>query len=152
MQGLFLGLFPSPIPFSMTGRTNSKLNPNNNGDVTPKHSTDSRTLPTTAENVLIIDWDGPNDPQNPKKWSYRKKWTSTIIVSLFTLNTPVSSSMISPASEAVAQQFGITNNVIIAMTTSIFVLAYGKYLYVFVTYHASNICCSRRTSLSRPTQ
>jgi hypothetical protein len=34
--------------------------------------------------------------------------------------------MIAPASEKVAQQFGTTNPVLIAMTTSVFVLAYGE--------------------------
>jgi hypothetical protein len=30
----------------------------------------SRKLFTTGNDadVLIVDWDGPNDPQNPKKW------------------------------------------------------------------------------------
>ena len=34
--------------------------------------------------------------------------------------------MIAPASEKVAQQFGTTNPVLVAMTTSVFVLAYGE--------------------------
>ena len=28
---------------------------------TPKQETDDQ------ENVIIVDWDGPNDPENPKK-------------------------------------------------------------------------------------
>lgn len=35
--------------------------------------------------------------------------------------------MIAPAAESVAAQFGITNDVVIAMTTSVFVLGYGAY-------------------------
>ncbi|KAI0067660.1 MFS polyamine transporter [Artomyces pyxidatus] len=54
-----------------------------------------------------------------------QKWTVTIIVSAFTFISPVSSSMIAPATEQVAEQFGITSTVIIAMTTSVFVLAYA---------------------------
>jgi len=76
-------------------------------------------------NDLIVDWDGPNDPLNPKNWSRKKKWAATVVVSSFTLITPVSSSMIAPASTQVAEQFGITNDVIIALITSIFVLAYA---------------------------
>lgn len=60
-------------------------------------------------------------------WTYRKKWISTIIVSLFTFISPVSSSMVAPASDAVAAQLNITNDVINAMTTSIFILGYGGY-------------------------
>ena len=95
--------------------------------------------------ILWVDWDGPKDPMNPKKWafastlqltnnsllysswSYRQKWATTIIVSALTLVSPVSSSMIAPAAAQVAKEFGITSNVLVAMTTSIFVLGYGKH-------------------------
>jgi hypothetical protein len=50
---------------------------------------------------------------------------AVFIVSSFTFISPVSSSMVAPASETIAQQFEITSTVLIAMTISIFVLAYG---------------------------
>ncbi|OCH91714.1 MFS polyamine transporter [Obba rivulosa] len=75
--------------------------------------------------VYIVDWDGPNDPQNPKNWSKKKKWGATLIVSAFTFISPVSSSLIAPASGQVAEQFGITSNVVEALVTSIFVCAYA---------------------------
>jgi hypothetical protein len=59
-------------------------------------------------------------------WSYRRKWAATLVVSAFTFIAPVSSTMVAPAAQQVAEYFGITNNVMIAMTISIFVLAYGK--------------------------
>ncbi|KAJ7490621.1 MFS polyamine transporter [Mycena latifolia] len=74
---------------------------------------------------VIVDWEGPDDPLNPKNWSRKKKWAATLVVSSFTLISPVSSSMIAPASAQVASQFGITNDVVIALVTSIFVLAYA---------------------------
>ncbi|KAF9066975.1 MFS general substrate transporter [Rhodocollybia butyracea] len=81
-----------------------------------------------AENeadAIIVDWDGPNDPQNPKNWSFGRKWAATAIVSAFTFISPVSSSMVAPATDVIASQFGITSEVLIAMTTSIFILAYA---------------------------
>jgi hypothetical protein len=33
----------------------------------------------------LVTWDGPDDPQNPKNWSFKKKWIITVTVSLFTL-------------------------------------------------------------------
>jgi hypothetical protein len=83
------------------------------------------------EDVLIVDWDGPDDPANPKKCveSFnilrRRKWAATAIVSMFTFISPVSSSMIAPASLQVAKEFGVHSTVTIALMTSIFVLAYG---------------------------
>ncbi|KAF8964568.1 MFS polyamine transporter [Flammula alnicola] len=75
--------------------------------------------------VLWVDWDGPTDPMNPKNWSYKKKWAATIVVSSFTFISPVSSSMVAPATEQIARQFGISSTVLIAMTTSVFVLGYA---------------------------
>ena len=48
-----------------------------------------------------------------------------MIVSAFTFISPVSSSMIAPASGQLAERFDIHSSVLIAMTTSVFVLAYG---------------------------
>jgi len=49
---------------------------------------------------------------------------------MFTFLSPLSSSMIAPASGQIATKFGITNEVIIAMLTSIFVLAFAVSLLV----------------------
>lgn len=70
-------------------------------------------------------------------WSYKKKWIATAIVSAFTFITPIASSMVAPATEQIAREFGITNTVIIAMTTSVFVLAFGEH-FVFSCF--GSIC------------
>ncbi|KAF7970479.1 hypothetical protein HWV62_23837 [Athelia sp. TMB] len=75
--------------------------------------------------TLIVDWEGPDDPENPKNWSKHRKWVAVFIVSSFTFISPVSSSMIAPASTQLAAEFGITSTVTIALVTSIFVLAYA---------------------------
>ncbi|KAG2338816.1 MFS polyamine transporter [Suillus weaverae] len=80
---------------------------------------------TNGTDVLIVDWEGPDDPQNPKNWSYRRKWAATLIISAFSFISPVSSSMIAPATNQVASAFGINNDVVLALTTSIFVLAFA---------------------------
>ncbi|EIM84122.1 MFS polyamine transporter [Stereum hirsutum FP-91666 SS1] len=76
-------------------------------------------------NEIVVDWEGPNDPMNPKNWSTRRKWAAVSIVSAFTFISPVSSSMVSPAAQQLADDFGITSTVMVAMTISIFVLAYA---------------------------
>ncbi|KAF8433769.1 MFS polyamine transporter [Boletus edulis BED1] len=94
--------------------TSTRLaNPNGKADV-GKHTSD-----------LVVDWDGPDDPENPKNWSFRRKWAATAIISGFTFITPVSSSMVAPATGQLATEFGIHSSAIIAFTTSIFVLAYA---------------------------
>lgn len=80
---------------------------------------------TSDDHILAVDWDGPNDPENPRNWSFSKKWRAILIVSAFTFISPVSSSMIVPASGQVAERFNIHSTVILAMTTSVFILGYA---------------------------
>lgn len=49
--------------------------------------------------------------------------------------------MIAPATVQVAKDFGITNNVLIAMTTSIFILGYGKVFLLFVSFQTDPHTC-----------
>ncbi|KAF9443637.1 MFS polyamine transporter [Macrolepiota fuliginosa MF-IS2] len=78
-----------------------------------------------GSDVLWVDWEGPADPLNPKNWAYRKKWAATVIVSLFAFISPVSSSMVAPATFQIVKEFGVKSSVVEAMMTSVFVLGYG---------------------------
>lgn len=73
----------------------------------------------------LVGWEGPEDPENPKNWLMKRKWAATFVVSSFTFISPVSSSMVAPALNAIAEEFGITNQVVSSLTLSIFVLAYA---------------------------
>ncbi|KAG1739085.1 MFS polyamine transporter [Suillus paluster] len=92
------------------------------------YDTGDGKLHTTTSNekdILIVDWDGPNDPTNPKNWSHRGKWGASVIVSLFTFISPVSSSIIAPAAFQVADEFGVKSDILISIMTSVFVLGYA---------------------------
>ncbi|KAI9001557.1 MFS polyamine transporter [Trametes punicea] len=91
----------------------------------PKAVEEQKDEVTGPGDILIVNWDGPDDPQNPKNWSYKRKWAATVIVSAFNFITPVSSSMMAPASGQIARQFGVTNSTVIALFTSVFVAAFG---------------------------
>lgn len=73
----------------------------------------------------VVNWNGPDDPENPKNWPNKKKWAATVTVSLFTFISPVSSSMVAPALSSIAADFNITDQVLSQLTLSIFVLAYA---------------------------
>jgi hypothetical protein len=107
-------------------------------------SPDSTTR-ASDDRILIVDWDGPDYPESRRKyawhyfysrvrlnwllvcsWSFSKKWQATMIVSAFTFISPVSSSIIAPASNQLAERFDIHSSVLNAMTVSVFVLAYGE--------------------------
>ena len=127
----------------------------------PQQTTAENVSTETSDgNVLWVDWDGPGDPVNPKKWvvrlpffcligkydliyyysswPYRQKWAATFVVSSFTFITPVSSSMIAPAATQVAEQLGITSNVLVAMTISVFILGYGEYFLSVVVVRSAS--------------
>ena len=73
----------------------------------------------------LVTWDGPDDPENPKNWTTKRKWAATVVVSSFTFISPVSSSMVAPALATISQEFHITNTVESQLLLSIFILAYA---------------------------
>ena len=73
----------------------------------------------------LVTWDGEDDPANPKNWTSHKKWAATLTVSLFTLISPISSSMTAPALNKIGQDLNITDETELSLTLSIFVLAYA---------------------------
>ncbi|KAG7441627.1 MFS general substrate transporter [Guyanagaster necrorhizus] len=73
-----------------------------------------------------LGWDGLNDPSNPRNWSNRRRWTVTLVVSLFTFISPVASSISSPALPIISDALDIPHDSILQnMSLSIFVLAYA---------------------------
>ncbi|KAI1380219.1 MFS general substrate transporter [Hypoxylon crocopeplum] len=73
----------------------------------------------------LVTWSGPDDPECPKNWSKGKKWGATLVVSAFAFITPVSSSMVAPALNALGDELHMKSQVEIELTLSIFILAYA---------------------------
>ncbi|KXN89327.1 hypothetical protein AN958_05825 [Leucoagaricus sp. SymC.cos] len=69
------------------------------------------------------DWE--NDPANARNWSLGKKWTAVAVVSLYTLCSPLASSMMAPGLPEVAFKYGIRDPTVIALTLTIFLLSFG---------------------------
>ncbi|KAJ7368887.1 major facilitator superfamily domain-containing protein [Mycena albidolilacea] len=64
--------------------------------------------PDLLENLEDADWQ--HDPENPRNWPFAKKWTTTAVVSLYTF---------------VATKYNISNETIVALTLSIFLISFG---------------------------
>ena len=56
----------------------------------------------------LVEFDGPNDPGNPKNWSKKRRWITTISGSLLTFTVTFSSSIFSVAINPVAEQYHIS--------------------------------------------
>ena len=41
----------------------------------------------TPEDENIVDWEGPDDPENPLNWPRGKKWANIVTISIITLIT-----------------------------------------------------------------
>lgn len=72
-----------------------------------------------------VTWSGPEDPTNPKNWPKHKKWTATVLVSCFTFISPVSSTMLAPALDTLADEFNVKSDIQTYLLMSIFLLAYA---------------------------
>jgi hypothetical protein len=79
----------------------------------------------TEDDPYLVTWNGPNDPANPRNWTFKRKWAAVFVVSSFTFISPVSSSMVAPALSQVAKDLGIKSSFETAMVLSIFVLSYA---------------------------
>ncbi|KAL9610375.1 MAG: hypothetical protein Q9167_004915 [Letrouitia subvulpina] len=77
------------------------------------------------EDPNIVDWDGPDDPENPLNWSVAKKLAAIGIVSMITLLSPLASTVISPAAPEVMKTFHSTNETLGAFVTSVYILGYA---------------------------
>lgn len=106
-----------------------------------------------------VDWDGLDDPDNPKNWTDTKRWRITVLNSLFMFVSPVSSSMVAPAFQAIRTDLSIKSELITQMVLSVFILAsavgplvisplsevYGRLPVLHVTcliYTVFNLACA----------
>ncbi|TEA12242.1 Efflux pump vrtL [Colletotrichum sidae] len=87
----------------------------------PEHGSQSDDV----EDPDLVTWSGPSDPMNPKNWPKHKKWTATILVSCFTFISPVSSTMLAPALETLADELHVKSDIETYLLMSIFLLAYA---------------------------
>lgn len=55
----------------------------------------------------LVDFDGPDDPDNPKNWTKRKRWHITIAGAALTFTVTFSSSIFSVAIDPVAKEYNI---------------------------------------------
>ncbi|KAI0141116.1 MFS general substrate transporter [Hypoxylon sp. NC0597] len=91
----------------------------------PEEKTGIASIASNPSDPNLVSWAGPEDPENPKNWAFSKKWGAVFIVSLFTLVSPVSSSMVAPSLTAIGEELNITEAFEQNIVLSIFVLAYA---------------------------
>lgn len=97
----------------------------------------------------LVDWDGPDDPQDPKNWSSSKKWANIYVLAAITFFSPLISSMFAPGVPQVQDEFHSSDQELATFVVSIFLLGYVAGPLVLVpladlygrvaVYHAGNL-------------
>jgi DHA1 family multidrug resistance protein-like MFS transporter len=77
--------------------------------------------PQPQNDLNLVGWDGPDDPENPMNFSKTRKWIITLSMASMTICITFSSSVFSTATVVTAKQFGVSNEVTL-LGTSLFVL------------------------------
>ncbi|EEP81636.1 predicted protein [Uncinocarpus reesii 1704] len=72
----------------------------------------------------VVDFEGPDDVENPMNWSRSKRLTSITIVSLMTLLSPIASTISSAGASEILAHFHSTNLSLAAFVTTVFLLGY----------------------------
>jgi MFS transporter, DHA1 family, multidrug resistance protein len=97
----------------------------------PEVQGDQTERPATDPN--LIEWDGPDDPENPLNWPKSKKWITTCVLGSMTFCVTFASSVFSNATVPTALEFGVSTEVT-TLGTSLFVLGYAFGPLVSVFY------------------
>jgi len=94
--------------FSTTGRPSSDQNTvdNDAGDIEKDAQPPPDQPPKSRPD--LVEFDGPDDPGNPKNWSKKRRWIITISGSALTFTVTFSSSIFSVAIDPVAEQYNIS--------------------------------------------
>ncbi|KAK4201205.1 putative transporter mfs2 [Triangularia verruculosa] len=74
---------------------------------------------------LVVDWDGPDDPANPKNWSSGLQNVNVVLVSTFVLYSNLAATMFAPGAGALIEEFQVTNSVLATLTVTIYVLGFS---------------------------
>ncbi|KAJ5770246.1 uncharacterized protein N7511_002297 [Penicillium nucicola] len=71
----------------------------------------------TEKDPNLVDWDGPDDPENPQNFSTLRKWVITLTMSSMTMWITFASSVFSTATQVTAKEFNVSTEVMVLGTS-----------------------------------
>lgn len=78
-----------------------------------------------AADSNVVDWDGPDDPANPRNWSHTYKLINVWLISLSVLYCNLATTMFSPGANLMQQEFGFKNHTVKILTITIASLGFA---------------------------
>ncbi|KAJ5220680.1 uncharacterized protein N7469_009567 [Penicillium citrinum] len=80
----------------------------------------------TEKDPNLVEWDGPDDPENPQNFSRSRKWIITGVMSTMTMWITFASSVFSTATLVTAKEFNVSSEVMVLGTSlTVFGFALG---------------------------
>lgn len=61
-----------------------------------------------AKDPNLVEWDGPNDPENPQNLPKWRKWVITVSMAMMTMWITFASSVFSAATQVTAKEYGVS--------------------------------------------
>ncbi|CBF88879.1 hypothetical protein AN0739.2 [Aspergillus nidulans FGSC A4] len=83
-----------------------------------KGNLENRTYPETD----VVDWDGEDDPTNPRNWSEPKRWAHVVTISILALITNMAPTMCAPGVTAIEADLQISSSVASTLAVTLYVL------------------------------
>ncbi|KAF1964922.1 benomyl/methotrexate resistance protein [Bimuria novae-zelandiae CBS 107.79] len=93
-------------------------------DGTYNEASGVRIDPEKGKDKNIVEWYGPNDPENPRNWSTPKKFFVTSEIVFLTFSIYIGSAIYTPGLMGVMQEFGVSQ-VAATLGLTLFVAGYG---------------------------
>lgn len=69
----------------------------------------STFTPPAKSDEISVNWEGPNDPQNPFNWANAKKWRVTLLACFMTFIVQINGTMMTSAAEQINESFHISD-------------------------------------------
>lgn len=123
---------------------------------TPQQSSEASEIESTSKQTveqeekapglqpgeILISWDGPNDPSNPKNWSITKKSIQVFCIFGLTLSAYLGTAIFTPSAEQMMEKFNCTETQF-ALGITLFVWGYGIGPILFAPMSESPHCGGR---------
>ncbi|RJE20619.1 resistance protein [Aspergillus sclerotialis] len=87
--------------------------------------------PLTPDGTGVVDWDGPNDPNNPMNWPSSRKWTIISLISFNTFNAAMASTLFAPSVSQVIDEFNTKNSALSSLVVSVYIIGFAVGPLVF---------------------
>lgn len=112
------------MPEASATRTSSTLTVEGPPDKPEYPITPTSTYEAAAINQIIVDWDGPDDPENPYNWPLFWKVFFVLEISFLTISVYMASAIYAPSTKEIQSEWSV-GRIKATLPLSLFVIGYG---------------------------